>query len=140
MSRVDHVVARRRGDTRRARVKFENAGPGRRRAKIDVTIVGDKITYTPHLTAGVHAQSQEWWRERFADIADAKRRNVPRARSSALPQQPTRRVGRLAILHAARGAARNVERPDGVSRQLHRLAMRAVAKDARRKAPSRDQD
>ena len=65
MSRVDRLVARRREDTRKARVRYENAGPGRRRAMKD-------IDGKPLLTSGRHKQGDEWWRVHLADLVERR--------------------------------------------------------------------
>ena len=90
MSRVDHIVARRREDTRKQRVRYENAGPGRRRAMKD-------IDGKPILTDGRHRQGDEWWRVHLADLVERRVVQPGRAGHSKVtympkPERPLRPV------------------------------------------------
>lgn len=69
MSRVDHIVLRRMVETRHARVVFEHAGPGRRRASVYQAADGKRYAT---LTAAHHRQGLKWWRSKFADMVERR--------------------------------------------------------------------
>ena len=116
MSRVDRMIARRAEDKRRARVKYESAGPGRRR---HVQLKDKLDSVKAATTSAQHRQGDGWWRMRFADLVERKRPDgtyVPRGKPVVPAFMPQH------------SKAPMLPRPPGMTRQMHRRLYREACK------------
>lgn len=158
MSRFDRIVARRQEAARPARVIFENAGPGRRRAKVQEKVLKDKAGQTiknedgspktvirGQTTSAMHRAGDDWYRARLADMAERRivkphgsRANVVTYKPREVPlEQIKANMQRLALETARKkmGPVPRIKRPADMTRQVHRALFRAACK--RRRLPWR---
>jgi hypothetical protein len=135
VSRVEHILNRRQEMARKARVIFEKAGPGRRRARTDTKVVGkdvdDKlIIKTVGVTyRGQHKQGAGWWRAQLADMVERRSTITKKYGHSEVTYKPRDR--KVAPTIRPRGVVpERLPRPDGITRQMHRRVYRQACKAA----------
>ena len=124
MSRVDHIVSRQRGDDRKPRVIYENAGPGRRRALVEEQADG---TVKPKTTSARHRQGDGWWKVHYADLVERRVVTDREWGHSEVTYQPRPRRP-IAARHTLPERPPMTARPEGMTRQRHRQLYRQLCK------------
>ncbi len=105
MSRADHVIARRSESARKVRQVNK------------VTQLSGYRFVDKTFTSPTHKQGNQWWREKYADLVE---RRQPDGSYASDPKVPR-------AIHEPR-RPEMMPRPEGMSRQVHRLLYRKACK------------